>query len=79
MLEDGFDYPDQSIYLDQAIVIEESGAISVYRMWFQDFDRASITRELEAGGFFVESVWGDLCGALFTDGSEWVGVAACKH
>jgi SAM-dependent methyltransferase len=36
LLEGGFDYPEQSIWLDQAVVIEEDGKISVYRMWFQD-------------------------------------------
>ncbi len=37
VLEDGFAYSDESIYLDQAIVIEEDGKISVYRNWFQDY------------------------------------------
>ena len=31
LLEDGFDYPAQSIWLDQAVVIEGNGKISVYR------------------------------------------------
>jgi SAM-dependent methyltransferase len=76
VLEEGFDYPELSIYLNQFIVIEAHGKISVYRNWFQDYDPASITQELEAGGFVVESVWGDLTGTPYQEGSEWIGVVA---
>lgn len=76
VLEDGFDYPEQAIYLDQAIVIEAGGAVSVYRNWFQDYTRETITAELEAGGFVVRSVWGDLAGAPFSANGEWIGVIA---
>jgi SAM-dependent methyltransferase len=78
VLEEGFDYPEQSIYLDQAIVIEEDGQISIYRMWFQDYNRETITRELEAGGFTVRSVWNNLIGTPYTEETEWIGVVAQK-
>lgn len=78
VLEEGFDYSEQSIYLDQAIVIEENGKVSVYRMWFQDFTRETITSELEAGSFTVQSVWNDLTGTPFLEDSEWIGVLARK-
>lgn len=79
VLEEGFDYPEQSIYLDQAIVIEESGKVSVYRMWFQDFTRETIIRELEAGGFEVQSIWNDLLGTPFTESTDWVSVITRKE
>jgi len=79
VLEEGFDYPEQSIFLDQAIVIEESGRVSVYRNWFQDFTRETITRELESGGFTVESVWGDLTGTPFSEDTDWIGIVARKN
>jgi SAM-dependent methyltransferase len=78
LLEDGFDYPAQSIWLDQAIVIEADGKISVYRMWFQDYTPESITAEMEAGGFAVESLWGDLTGMPYTADSEWIGLVTRK-
>jgi SAM-dependent methyltransferase len=78
-LEEGFDYSEQSIYLDQAVVIEESGMVSVYRNWFQDFTRETITAELEAGGFAVQSVWNDLFGTPFTEDTEWIGILARKE
>jgi SAM-dependent methyltransferase len=78
VLEEGFDYPEQSIFLDQAIVVEAGGEISVYRMWFQDYDRQTITNELEGGGFAVQGVWDDLTGTPYTDEGEWIGVIARK-
>lgn len=79
VLEEGFNYPEQSIFLDQAIVIEESGRISVYRNWFQDFTRETITAELEKGGFAVQSTWNDLLGTPFTEDTGWIGIVARKN
>lgn len=76
VLEQGFDYPEQSIFLNQAVVIESDGKISVYRMWFQDYSPDTIRAELEQGGFQVESLWGDLTGTLLAEDSEWIGVVA---
>ena len=78
VLEEGFDYPEQSIFLDQAIVIEESRKVSVYRNWFQDFTRETITRELDAGNFTVRSVWSDLTGTPYSEDTEWIGIIARK-
>jgi len=78
LLEEGFDYPEQNIWLDQAVVIEENGKISVYRNWFQDYTPATITAELQAGGFAFESLWGDLTGKMYTDDSEWIGLVTRK-
>ena len=78
-LEEGFDYPEQSIFLDQVIVIEENGKISVYRMWFQDFSRETITDELEQAGFAVKSLWNDLLGTPFTEDTDWIGLIVQKE
>lgn len=79
VLEEGFDYPEQSIFLDQAIVIEEDGNVSVYRNWFQDYDPATITAELEQAGFAVQSAWNDLLGTPLTDDTDWIGIVAQKQ
>ena len=78
VLENGFKYPDKMIYLDQYIVIDENGRMTVYRNWFQDFDQAMIVDELEAAGFDVLSVWSDLTGTPYQEESEWIGVVAGK-
>jgi SAM-dependent methyltransferase len=76
LLEEGFDYPEQSIWLDQALVIEENGKVSVYRNWFQDYTPQTITVELAAGGFTVEILGGDLTGQPYSEGNEWIGIIA---
>lgn len=75
VLEQGFAY-EGHIYLDQYIIIEADGAVSVYRNWFQDYTAATICAELEAGGFVVRSLWGDLTGTVLTPESDWIGVVA---
>ena len=76
VLEKGFDYPDEKIYLDQMIVIEANGELTVYRNWFQDYDREMISAELAEGGFEVEQVYNDLTGTSFSEDSEWIAVVA---
>ena len=76
LLEDGFDYPEQSVWLDQAIVLAEEGRIRVYRNWFQDYTPETISAELAENGFVVEGYWGDLCGQPYTPESEWIGLIA---
>jgi SAM-dependent methyltransferase len=74
VLEQGFDYPDDLIYLDQFIVIDEDNGMRVFRNWFQDFTPDSIRKELELGGFHVLELYSDLLGNPFTNDSEWIGV-----
>ena len=79
LLEEGFDYPEQSLWLDQFIVIEQDQNVTVYRNWFQDYTPETITEELEQGCFQVESLWGDLAGNPYTPQTEWIGVITTKR
>jgi SAM-dependent methyltransferase len=79
VLEEGFDYPEQSIWLDQYTVIEADGKISVYRNWFQDYTPETITAELSLGGFAIECLRGDLTGTPYTQDCEWIGVVTHKQ
>ena len=78
VLEQGFAYSDELIYLDQYIIVEPAGQITLYRNWFQDYTPAMITAELQAGGFTVEGLWADLAGAPFQADSEWIGLISGK-
>ena len=73
VLEQGFAYADD-LFLDQYTIIEGDGKISVYRNWFQDYTPETICAELTAGGFEVESLWGDLAGTPYIPDSEWIGI-----
>jgi SAM-dependent methyltransferase len=77
VLEQGFAY-EQDVYLDQYIVIEEGGKISVYRNWFQDYTAPRIRAELEENGFAIQSLWSDLAGSVYESSSDWIGVIACR-
>jgi SAM-dependent methyltransferase len=78
VLAEGFDYPEQSLWLDQYTVIEADGNVSIYRNWFQDYTPESITTELSQAGFSVESLWGDLTGTPYTPESEWIGLVTAR-
>jgi SAM-dependent methyltransferase len=78
VLEDGFDYPEQSIWLDRYIVLETDGKVSVYLNWFQDYTPESIAAELSQAGFSVERLWGDLTGIPYTPESEWIGLVTSR-
>ena len=78
-LEEGFDYPEHSIWLDQYTVIEADGKISVYRNWFQDYTPESIAAELGQNNFAVDSLWGDLTGNPCTPESDWIGLVTHKE
>jgi SAM-dependent methyltransferase len=79
VLEEGFDYPELSLWLDQYTVIEADGKISVYRNWFQDYTPETITAELTEGGFTIESLWSDLAGQPYAHDSEWIGLITSKR
>ena len=46
------------------------GKVTVYRNWFQDYDRDKITLELTEGGFVVQSIWDDLTGVPYSAAGE---------
>lgn len=71
-----FDYPEHSTGLEQYIVIEETGAVSEYRIWTHYYTAEAITSVLEARGFAVEGLYADLTGTPYDPESEWVGVVA---
>jgi SAM-dependent methyltransferase len=76
VLEQGFDYPEHDTYLDQYIVIEAEGRLSVYRNWFLDYSPDTITPVLDTHGFAVRGMWSDLAGSAYTPESEWIGLVA---
>jgi SAM-dependent methyltransferase len=78
VLEQGFSYPDD-LYLDQYVVLEADGTLSVYRNWFQDFTAETIQAELLAGGFEMVGLWSDLKGTPLHADSEWIGVIVKKQ
>jgi SAM-dependent methyltransferase len=78
VLTQSFDYPEHDICVDQYVVIEANGRVSVYRNWFHDYAPETITPVLEAAGFKIRGIWGDLTGAPYVADAEWIGLVAEK-
>lgn len=75
VLEMGFDYPEQDLWLDQYIIIDESG-VKVYRNWFHDYSLDTITGVLKKNGFKVDKVWNDLTGSQYSEDGDWIAIVA---
>jgi SAM-dependent methyltransferase len=78
VLEQQFDYEETAVHLDQYLVIEadEVGvptAPTVYCVWRQEYTPETLTAEIEAEGFEIESLWGDLTGEAYHEESRWIG------
>jgi len=71
-----FSYPEQGITLNQFGVLDKNGNFTLYRNWFQNFTPDTITAELEANGFSVESIWGDLMGEPYSADKKWIGLVS---
>jgi SAM-dependent methyltransferase len=75
VMEQGFDYPEHDVWLDQYIVIDDD-RVAVYRNWFHDYDLKTIGRLLQRAGFHIEQTWNDLTGTPYQDGGEWIALVA---
>jgi len=75
VLEQGFDYPEDDIWLDQYIVIDDD-TVSVYNNWFHDYTLDSIRPALEKAGFQIEHTWNDLAGTPYKEGGDWIAIVA---
>ncbi len=62
--QDTFKYDDEKVVLEKYVIVERE-RISEYFNWFQHFDVASLSAEVEAAGLVVDAVFGDVAGATF--------------
>lgn len=79
ILEEVFDYPEEPAALRQVAIIEESGTLALYRLWFRYYLPETITSLLQQHGFQVEDLNGDLTGTPYTPDSRWIGIVARKQ
>ncbi|MGD9142235.1 MAG: class I SAM-dependent methyltransferase [Dehalococcoidia bacterium] len=75
VLEQGFDYPEQNVWLNQYIIID-SDNVKVYNNWFHDYDLKTIRQVLHRAGFKVIHAWNDLAGSPYKEGGEWIAIVA---
>lgn len=77
VLEQGFDYPEDDVWLDQYIIIDDDN-VSVYRNWFHDYNLAEIRQILQKAGFEIVQAWNDLTGTPYQEGGDWIAVVGKK-
>lgn len=76
-LEEGFGYPEDNVWLDQYIIIDDK-EVTVYRNWFHDYTLHTINVVLEKTGFSILQIWNDLDGTPYEEGGDWLAVVAKK-
>lgn len=67
-----------SVSLKQHVIVEAETMVSVYHLWEQCYTPKSITELLNAHGFEVVSITGDLTGTDYDPSSKLMGVVAKK-
>lgn len=77
VLEQSFDYPEASAWVDQYIILDTKG-VKIIRNWFNDHDLASIKEVMQNNGFQILNYWSDLTGTTYSEDSLWIGVVAGK-
>jgi len=75
VLEQGFDYPEHDVWLDQSIVVDDDG-VTVYRTWIYDYTLQSIRQVLQNTGFVIVDTWNDLAGTPYEEGGDWITLVA---
>lgn len=78
LLSNSFYYPAKQTYLDQYVVVVESGEAFVYRVLHHVYTEETIVPVLEHAGFAVDDVWGDLSGSSYSEDSHTMAVVARK-
>jgi SAM-dependent methyltransferase len=79
VLEQRFDYPEGSVFLHRYLVIDPTGAVTDYRLWYRLYSLEAIEAVLASAGFALREVRGDLTGSLYDPASEWLGLVAWKQ
>jgi SAM-dependent methyltransferase len=75
VLEQGFDYPEDNVWLDRYIVVD-SECVKIYHNWFHDYDLESLSRVLQNAGFGLIHVWNDFTGTPYKKGGDFLAVVA---
>ena len=77
VLEMGFDYPENDIWLNRYIVVDEE-RLAVYNLWFHDYTLETIRPVLEKSGFEIVQVWNDMTGTSCEPGGDNITIVARK-
>ena len=74
-IQKSFIYEDQRLVLDRYIIIEPKNTWQIFN-WIQHFTPQMIKTELQAAGFAVVNMSGDLTGASLSEDSDFIAIIA---
>lgn len=77
VLEQGFDYPDDDIWLNRYIVVDAE-RVAVYNLWFHDYTLETIRPVLKKAGFEIIKTWNDMTGTPYEEGGDNLTIVAGK-
>ena len=77
VLEQGYDYPDDDIWLNRYIVVDEE-RVAVYNLWFHDYTLKKIRPVLKDAGFEIIKTWNDMTGTPYEEGGDNITIVAGK-
>jgi SAM-dependent methyltransferase len=70
-------YDAEKVVLEKYTIVEEAG-VTEYLNWFQHYDVAALTAEIEAAGLVVDDFVGDVAGEAFDESAPEFAVIARK-
>jgi SAM-dependent methyltransferase len=70
-----FIYAEQHVSLDRYVIVEPGEIWQIFN-WFQYFSPETIEAELQAAGFAVDQMVGDLTGATLKPTADFLGIVA---
>lgn len=74
-IQKSFVYDEQKLALDRYVIVEPGETWQIYN-WFQHHTPEMLEAELQAAGFAVSSMKGDLTGAELVPDGDYIGVIA---
>ncbi len=78
VLEQGFHYPEEAVYLSQYIVIEDNGRVATYNIADHYYSKDDILKLMMRHGYQVQDIWSDLTGKPYEEDTKGLGVCAKK-
>lgn len=69
VLEQGFDYTEDDIWLNQYIVVDND-RVAVYNLWFHDHTLETFRPVLKNAGFEIVQAWNDMTGTPYSESGE---------
>lgn len=77
VLEQGFDYPENDIWLNRYIIVDNE-RVAVYNLWFHDYTLETFSPVLKNAGFEIVQVWNDMTGTPYREGGDNITLVGMK-